>query len=306
MLQIRNHKINLITNYKESRENSIRTTKLKPGFKPSIVSDDMFKTMFQNESRIKYGAKLISYFVDYDFEKSLKVIRFDKNEHNKDSNKLKGLRSDFVVDIDGTKVNIEVNNNNTKEMLERNLEYVFRMYYHKNSKEQKENIYNQVIQLNLNNFTYKGINKTLSINTLQDETEITLTNKIIIIHIYLPNLLVKWYNKEELMEWEKFIISIIEEDNSKIKEFTKEIDIVKEYVEDINSQIVNTGWGESYNHLQAEKEQFYKDGIEEGKTKTKIEIIKKLISLNTPMKEIEKITDLKEREINELLIEDNE
>ncbi len=308
MLNIRNHKIKLITELKENREHSIKTVPLKPGLKPSIVSDDMFKTMFQNETRIKYGAKLISYFVDYEYEKLLKVIKFDKNEHNKENNELKGLRSDYIVDINGTKINIEVNNNNNKEILERNLEYVFRMYYYKNKKGKKDNTYNQVIQLNLNNFSYKGIDKTISINTIQDENQVTLTNKIIIIHIYLPNILVKWYNKKELMEWEKFIISIIEQDNSKIKEFTKEIEIVKEYVEDISNQIVNTGWGESYDHLQAEKDQFYLDGLADGRKEAKEEvkratenIIRNMSNMNIPIEQISSATNISVSKIEEIL-----
>ena len=36
--------------------------------KPSIMSDTMFKTMFYNDNRIKYGAKFLSYYLDITYE----------------------------------------------------------------------------------------------------------------------------------------------------------------------------------------------------------------------------------------------
>ena len=48
--------------------------------------------------------------------------------------------------------------------------------------------YRQVLQFNLNNFTFKGNNKIIDICGIQNTDGIRLNNKIIFIQIYTPNL----------------------------------------------------------------------------------------------------------------------
>ena len=95
---------------------------LEEGEKISILSDSMFKTMFQNENRLKFSCKFLSYFLDTTYEELLDNIHLAKNESDKKREKDKGERCDYVANINGTYVNIEVNNNSSLETMERNIE----------------------------------------------------------------------------------------------------------------------------------------------------------------------------------------
>ncbi len=57
MLKLRNYKYNSLYDFKVTKKDAVEISKLKPGEKPSILSDTMFKTMCYNDSRLKYSAK---------------------------------------------------------------------------------------------------------------------------------------------------------------------------------------------------------------------------------------------------------
>ena len=75
-----------------SKENIYKLTKLKEGEKLekgkkfSILSDSMFKVMIYNDSRIKYSAKLLSYFINIEYSELLNSLKLDKSHFNKDKN----------------------------------------------------------------------------------------------------------------------------------------------------------------------------------------------------------------------------
>jgi len=144
--------VNNITNtlYKKgtSKKYAVKLTKLKEGEKISIFSDVMFKTMFQTTGREKFPSKLISYYTNYSFEELMENLVFEKNELDKTVANKKGLRCDFVGNIDGIKLNIEINNNSSLETMERNMEYTFRLYASK-VRSDSEYEYTKVIQLNI-------------------------------------------------------------------------------------------------------------------------------------------------------------
>ena len=128
MLQIKDYKMIKLYDKKESHKDSIPLDSLKEGEKISILSDSMMKTMFQNEGRIKYSVKLLSYFLDVSYEELLNNIYLVKNELDKKNESLKSRRADYVANINGSIINIEVNNNSSSKTLERNMEYAHRLY----------------------------------------------------------------------------------------------------------------------------------------------------------------------------------
>ena len=72
MINVRgDNKYKLLYEYKTSKKNAVKIEELKEGEKPSLISDTMFHTMFFNEKRLKYSAKLISYYLDVSYEKLL-------------------------------------------------------------------------------------------------------------------------------------------------------------------------------------------------------------------------------------------
>ena len=278
---------------------------IKKGQKISILSDTMLKAMFQNENRLKYSAKFLSYFIDLDYEVILKNIYLAKNELDKEKESSKGQRCDYVAVIDNTSLNIEVNNNSSLRVLERNIEYAYRLYSKKIKRGEREYDYTQVIQFNLNNFSFKGNDKIIDIYGVKNGDDLTLSDKIIFVQIYVPNLRKKWYNEgiESLNEAEKYILALVEMDIEKLKSLGGE-ELMEEYVKEAEEVSFEGGVGESYDKEWALKDQAYRDGKDEGReegstTKT-IEIAKSMLTENIDINIISKCTGLSIDEVNSL------
>ena len=273
----------------------------------------MLKAMFQNENRLKYSAKFLSYFIDLDYEVILKNIYLAKNELDKEKESSKGERCDYVAVIDNTSLNIEVNNNSSLEILERNIEYAYRLYSKKIKRGEREYDYTQVIQFNLNNFSFKGNDKIIDIYGVKNDSDLTLSDKIIFVQIYVPNLRKKWYNEgiESLNEAEKYILALVEMDIEKLKSLGGE-ELMEEYVKEAEEVSFEGGVGESYDKEWALKDQAYRDGeeagekkgrkegLEEGSTTKAIEIAKSMLAENININIISKCTGLAISEINSL------
>lgn len=236
--------------------------------------------MFFNEKRIKYSAKFISYYLDIEYEELLKNIKLSKGEHDKDKNNSKEYRSDYVAVIDDTRINIEVNNNSSEETLKRNMDYAFKLYGSKvtRSKLKSSYKYNQVIQFNINNFSFKNYDKIVDIYTFNNIDGIRLTNNIIIIQIYIPNLRKKWYNKgiKSLSEEERYALALVEPDIISSQELGKDIKIMEEYMEESEEVLDEEFFGESYDKELALKEESFNEGI----MQEKIDTTKKMLEDN--------------------------
>ena len=278
---------------------------IKKGQKISILSDTMLKAMFQNENRLKYSAKFLSYFIDLDYEVILKNIYLAKNELDKEKESSKGERCDYVAVIDNTSLNIEVNNNSSLEILERNIEYAYRLYSKKIKRGEREYDYTQVIQFNLNNFSFKGNDKIIDIYGVKNDSDLTLSDKIIFVQIYVPNLRKKWYNEgiESLNEAEKYILALVEMDIEKLKSLGGE-ELMEEYVKEAEEVSFEGGVGESYDKEWALKDQAYRDGKDEGKKEgiltEKQTIAKSMLEKNVDVELISELTKLSKEEIEKL------
>ena len=285
-------------NLKISKLNKVELTKIKEGEKISIVSDSMFKTMFQNEKRKKYSCKFLSYFIDVSYEDLLKNLHLEKNELDKNKEKEKGLRCDYVAKIDDVKINIELNNNSDVSVMERNIEYANRLYESKRGKYE----YNQVIQFNINNFSFEGNEKIIDIYRMQNEEGLRLHNKIIIVQIYLPNLRKKCYDLGvgKLNELEKYLLVLIEPNIEYSKMIGKGIEIMEDYVDDARYASSDEGLLRSYDKEQAYKDECYKEGREFGFNEGKIEIAKEMLKDKVEIATIAKYTGLTIEEIHEI------
>ena len=161
-----------------TKDNAIEMGERKEGMKISLMSDTMMKAMFQNESRIKYSAKLLSYFINVSYEELLKNMHLDKNELDKEKEFSKGERADFVANIGDAKISIEVNNNSEAKTMERNIDYVNRLHSSKvkrgKTKEKEEYEFTNTIQLNINNFAFVGNDKIIDIYGIQNDEKIRL------------------------------------------------------------------------------------------------------------------------------------
>jgi len=309
--------VNNITNtlYKKgtSKKYAVKLTKLKEGEKISIFSDIMFKTMFQTTGREKFPSKLISYYTNYSFEELMENLVFEKNELDKTVANKKGLRCDFVGNIDGIKLNIEINNNSSLETMERNMEYTFRLYASK-VRSDSEYEYTKVIQLNINNFSINEEEKIIDVFTIQNKEGVSLTDKIIIVQIYIPNLRKKWYTSgiENLSEDEKFLLGLVEPSIKVSQNLGKGIDIMEEYINEAVKVSEDERLLEAYDKEWALKDEGKREGFQEGfdegfeegydkaLEKAQKDIVTKMLKNDIDIDLISKITNLSLDEINSI------
>ena len=298
MIGIKGYKFRTLHDLELDNEYVLKLSRnIKKGQKISILSDTMLKAMFQNENRIKYSAKFLSYFIDVEYEDILNNICLAKNELDKNNENDKGERCDYVALLSDTSLNIEVNNNSSLEVLERNMEYAHRLYSKKIKRGEENYQYTQVIQFNLNNFAFKGNDKIVDIYTVTNGDNIGLSNKLIFVQIYVPNLRKKWYTKgmKSLSEEEKYILALVEMDLDKLNDLGGE-NIMDEYVKEAEEVSFEGGVGEAYDKEWALRDQGYREGIKE----RNIEIAKNLLKNKVDISIIASSTGLTEEEINSL------
>ena len=283
------------------KEYAVSLKPIEEGEKVSLLSDSMFKTMFQNENRLKYSCKFLSLFLDATYEELLNNIQLAKNEVDKKHERDKGERCDYVAAIKGTYVNIEVNNNSSLEVMERNIEYITKLYA-KKVKIGSRYEYTPSISFNLNNFSIKGNDKIIDIYGVQNSEGVLLTDKIIIVQIYIPNLRKKWYNEgiKSLTETERFILALVERNIEDAKELGIGDEVMKDYVDESIEVSIDCNFGESYDKEWALKDEGWRDGKLEGKRENQIEIAKAMLRKNMELDDISEIIGLTIDEIKEL------
>ena len=233
--------------------------------KISIMSDSMFKTLFCNSKHLKYGAKFLSFFFDEKYENILKNIKFTRNELDKDNIDVKSERCDYVAEIKGTLVNIEVNCNSNKDTMLRNIEYAFRLFASKVHVGTGYN-YGPIIQFNWNNFAFKGHDEIVEIYGIQRDDGLRLTNDIKFVQIYVPNIVKKCYTKgvEGLDEFERFILALATMDKELSKEIVKGDEFMEELLQKQEELTLSADLRESYDHELAMKDWGFEEGRLEG------------------------------------------
>ena len=282
------------------------------GYKIPIVSDSMFKTMINNESRMEYICYLISALFDEDYNEVLNNTTFIKTELDKVKKEESKKTVDLLCKIKGKIINVEVNNNTSKSSLERNLAYMFSLY-HGDMKEGSKYRFNSIVQVNLNNFRFSGKKDVLeecyitNIRKLpKDINDFDIySNKIRIINIYLPNIDKRDYNKLKL--YEKLLLIFNENDEELLNDLSEGDEIMEKYVKESKEASENDEVIGMYNeeiHKEklrlAEIDEFRELGHEEGVREKAIETAKKMLQDNLDLKIISKYTDLSIKEVEKL------
>lgn len=187
------------------------------------------------------------------------------------------------------------------------MDYIYKQFAARVKKSKDYDKYRQSVLINLNNFAFVGIDNVYTVSYLKDENGIVLTDAIIIINIYLPNLLEKCYTKgvKSLNEVEKYLYALVEDDESKLKSIMEEMPMAKKYVEEAKEVSHDDNIYESYDHEQASLEQKYiygyEDGEENGAKKSKIEMVKAFYENGASLGLISKSTKLSIAEVKEIL-----
>ena len=267
--------------------------------KISAVADPMFHALFNHPGRIMFPARLVSYILDIPFDTLVTNMKIVGNEVPMDKESNISQRCDCVCEIEGSLLTIEMNNNSSVDFLYRNMDYMFKQFSSKVVNSGNYDKYCQSILINMNNFSFETVEEVCTISYLKDELGRILTDRIIIINIYIPNLLKKCYNLgiESLSESEKFIYAVIEDDNSKINKLIKEMPMLEEYV-NIAKEVSNSeDLRFIYDRDKVNKEQSFKEGKEEAI----IEMIKKMYENGATLEIMAKRADYDLDEIKSIL-----
>ena len=295
----------------------------------TLKFDLMFKKVFGDENDLRPIRKLLKEILGIN-PKKIKILN---NEKIGIPYRDKKIEVDLIVELsDGTKVNVEINTYEGKEIINRNVYYMCRniskdlnsgYYYDKISKH---------IQINLD---YKGIHtKPIMRYKLYDKSaKEELTDIMEIIRIDIPYYTKMCYNKDtkELDSLTRFIGMFGLEEKEEIKgicngdedmeniykkveEYNSDLDLMGAYdwewhqkelkrleIRDAKKEAIKEG-------LKEGREEGLKEGLKEGREEGrveglkegKIEIAKNLLKKNIDINVILEVTNLSIEEINKL------
>ena len=133
---------------------------------------------------------------------------------------------------------------------------------------------------------------------LGNRENVLLTDKILIMQLYVPNLYSKYIKK--LNEKERCLLAFVEPDTDKARIYAKGDKIMERYVKEREEALIDTGYGESYDKEWAIKDQCRREGIEKGVKKGIRETALNMLKNNINLDVIAKCTNLTPSQIESL------
>ena len=218
----------------------------------------------------------------------------------KDNIKNIGQKLDLLIKADDEYINIELNSNYNKYIIERNLLYVFKLCLDKSEK-YKQTLKGNVIQININFGRKKyGIE---DIGIFNFKTNKKVTTKIEIKNLNVDFYLKKYYNNYKLTKEEEIYVML------GLEELGRRNEIVKEFsksVEEANKDELVVKWfgpeqeremRENYIKSEAEEQ-----GIKKGKKEGLLQAAKNMLEANMSIETISKLTGLSVKKIKDMLL----
>ena len=182
----------------------------------------------------------------------------------------------------------------------------FRLYTNKGSRYD----YNSVIQINLNNYALEGNKNIVEVYTIKSDDNQLLTNKFMVIQVYLANLREKWYTSgiESLSDIEKAMLVFIEPSIADSYKLGKDINIMEEFIKDAIKASSNDILLEAYDKEWALKDEGkregynsgYDSGFDDDIEQRNIEMVRNMFTKNLDVNLISEITGLSLEEIEEI------
>ena len=307
------HKVN-----KDRKIYLLDTVNLDESKKISALSDVMFKTLYYNDERLDYSAKLLSYFVDVPFEKLKKNLKLNKELLNKRNYYEKSQQVDYVAKFDNTYLNIEINSCSDEWVFRRNMIYAFRLMHRDNKikTENEEIMRPQSIVLNINNFAYEGIDEVIRKVMFRDEKGVVYSDSPIIIQIYLPNIRKKVYNivnkelvldeekLDKLEDFEKLLLLSVEQDIKDCEKIRKDDEFMARFLKDMvkasRDEEILSSYDKEAEQRAASFSDGYDDGHDDGVAQNRREVAEAMLQENLDISLISKISKLTEKEIEEI------
>ena len=295
-----------------------------------LTFDIMFTEVFNNQNNICILEEFIANYLNIPLplvEGNLKILSRRLFKENRcDSKK----EVDLLLDLNGKKINIEMSNNNSMGVIDRNVVYLCKVH----GEQLKQSDYNyshisETIQIMFNNFNSQKELKTTWY--LRDEQGNILTNKIRIdiINLVKGKDMCYTYKKDVdyLINWCKLLteskannlldishklmsskstnvllkdINKLNGDDEMVRLYTKLSRREMEYntfIEEAKEKGFNQGKQEGF---ESGKQEGLKKGLEQGIEQKSNEIAKNMLIEKIPLETISKITGLSIEKIQEL------
>ena len=280
----------------------------------SLLNDLLFKESLTNPHNRDFLIRLISLVSDFkeDYLKRQDLKVSYETILNKTKVNDKSFRSDIIIKFANYTINLESYTSFGNMALEKSLSYVMRIFSTQLDKGQDYNLLESIIQINFveNNNTNIG-NKLVNTYALAnvEKPHNILSDKLVIKFINIDKAQEKTYTKDEkeLLKVLKFMSAKNYEER---KEVAKGDELLKDFNEWLNKYMYNEETLEFYHgwDLAIAKDAGFNEGktagFTEGKTAgekaSKIEIAKNLLKINTPIKDIVKVTGLSKKEVMSL------
>ena len=295
-----------VLNLTHEREvNMIRRQKLNEGEIISLTYDFMFTSIFNKEENIDILEEFVSFYLDIDLNDVKGNLKLVSRELELESKKEAGKTVDLLLDYKGKKINIELSNNMSKGVTERNIVFVCRVHGG---------------QLKYGDIHYKGIEQTIQINllgykrnkgvvkerySLRNEKRESLSDRLIIDIIDMELGSELWYIEptNKMYSWCKLFMS---KNETELEESRKYI-MGRESGEKLDKEIKKLSQEDEmiYLYTKLSKEELEKNTLileaeERGAYENKKDVVKELSKMNMSLEQISQVTKLSITEIEEI------
>lgn len=257
----------------------IRKSLLEDGKIIPLNMDFIFNGIFNNSKNIIILENFISCYLNIPIEDIRGNLKLQSRELELEGRFYKNKQIDLLLDYKGEKINIELNNNPKKSIIDRNVVYACNI--HGRQLEYNDNSYNNIcktLQINLNN---KNINNKLkeSYFLFERHGEKVLTDKfqIDMIDMELGRKLCYTKDETKLARWCRVLTSSTEEefykslgdDLMELEAKDKLIDEMEKYISDEPAVALYSAYTreelERNSILNDEREEARAEGLAEGR-----------------------------------------
>ena len=304
----------------------MKKIKLKKGEIIPLTFDPMFTEIFNNENNICILEDFLSCYLDIPYNKIKNNLKLSSRNLNRNSIIDSKKEVDILLNLDGEKINIELNNTNNKGIIDRNVVYIGKI--HGTQLKRGFKTYNEIkktIQINLDNENHtKNLIEEYYLKNkrgeiLTEKLRIDILNlekgsKMSYTNCERENMLIRWCKvfKSKTKKELKIALKEITSNKSKnrllehVDKLSGDDEMIKIYTNLSRREL-------EYNTIMEDKiteavekatkeatQNGIEQGIEQGSNQRNIEIAKNLLKANIDINVISSSTGLSKEEIEKL------
>ena len=263
-----------------------------------LTSDAVFKAFMLSEETKKYKTKLISEITGIK-EEILENAKYTSKELKKNNKKEKTYKTDIIVTVEKSIINIEMNKDYYKGINNKNNQYInkIKSEIYDKGETYKEN--KKTIQINIDNYDqYKEKRLIYKFMIMEEKSHIIGDEYYEKYHINLDYFKNKCYTISELNELEKLCKLFVVETKEELNELKGEV-----YMEEAINELEKISSDEKIIGLydkEKVEQKVLNTRLMNAKEEGKIEVAASLLKNNVDINIISKSTGLTIEEINEL------